>query len=54
MEISETIFQVMIFLLSKKLKEFENQVFLSEKKTSFTFFTPRTIRELLKPFDETT
>lgn len=54
MEISETIFQVMIFLLSKKLKEFENQVFLSEKKNVIYLFTPRTIRELLKPFDETT
>lgn len=37
MEISETIFQVMIFLLSKKLKEFENQVFLSEKKRHLPF-----------------
>lgn len=37
MEISETIFQVMIFLLSKKLKEFENQVFCLKKKRHLPF-----------------
>lgn len=42
------------FSTIEKVKGVENQNFLSEKKTSFTFFTPRTIRELLKPFDKTT
>lgn len=45
MEISETIFQVMIFLLSKKLKEFENQVFLSEKKKRHLPFLPQGLSE---------
>lgn len=42
------------FSTIEKVKGVENQNFLSEKKTSFTFFTPMTIRELLKPFDKTT
>lgn len=31
-----------------------NRVFLSYKKRHLPFFTPRTISELLKPFDKTT
>lgn len=50
MEISETIFQVMIFLLSKKLKEFENQVFLSEIKNVIYLFYPKDYQRIIETF----